>query len=88
MQNANASDIKKAFRRLSLQLHPDKNPSEDAELKFRNVSDEHSFQNVFSRILICSKNESIVIKIGIELQIFLGQFKHTIKIRLATLLIN
>lgn len=38
LQNANSSDIKKAFRRLSLQLHPDKNSAEDAEIKFRNVS--------------------------------------------------
>lgn len=36
-QNANSSDIKKAFRRLSLQLHPDKNSAEDAEIKFRNL---------------------------------------------------
>lgn len=34
---ANASEIKKAFRRLSLQLHPDKNSAEDAEQQFRNL---------------------------------------------------
>lgn len=37
-QVANASEIKKAFRRLSLQLHPDKNSAEDAEQQFRKVS--------------------------------------------------
>ena len=36
-QNADASDIKKAFRRLSLVLHPDKNDAPDAEIKFRQV---------------------------------------------------
>ncbi|XP_029665444.1 dnaJ homolog subfamily C member 1-like [Formica exsecta] len=36
-QSANASEIKKAFRRLSLQLHPDKNPAEDAEQQFRKL---------------------------------------------------
>lgn len=36
-ENADASDIRKAYRRLSLVLHPDKNDAPDAEIKFRQL---------------------------------------------------
>jgi preprotein translocase subunit Sec63 len=36
-QNADASEIRRAYRRLSLVLHPDKNDAPDAEVKFRQV---------------------------------------------------
>ncbi|KAK7877627.1 hypothetical protein WMY93_031639 [Mugilogobius chulae] len=38
-QDAPATDIKKAYRRLSLVLHPDKNKEPDAEVKFRQILD-------------------------------------------------
>lgn len=39
-QNATTRDITKAFRKLSLELHPDKNPGKEAEFqpKFVEVS--------------------------------------------------
>lgn len=37
-QDASAAEIKKAYRRLSLILHPDKNKNPDAETQFRQVS--------------------------------------------------
>lgn len=37
MQNADAKDIRTAFRILSLKLHPDKNPNEDTSVQFRNL---------------------------------------------------
>uniref|UniRef100_A0A224XBK2 Putative chaperone protein dnaj n=1 Tax=Panstrongylus lignarius TaxID=156445 RepID=A0A224XBK2_9HEMI len=37
-KDASASEIKKAFRKLSLIVHPDKNSAPDAELKFRQLA--------------------------------------------------
>ena len=37
-RGASASEIKKAYRQLSLKYHPDKNPSEDAATKFAEVA--------------------------------------------------
>ncbi|CAL1529258.1 unnamed protein product [Lymnaea stagnalis] len=36
-KTATTSDVRKAYRRLSLQLHPDKNDAEDAAEKFRQI---------------------------------------------------
>lgn len=36
-QDASQADIRRAYRKLSLQLHPDKNKAPDAEVKFRQV---------------------------------------------------
>ncbi|XP_046884268.1 dnaJ homolog subfamily C member 1 isoform X1 [Hypomesus transpacificus] len=36
-QDASSADIRKAYRRLSLTLHPDKNKDENAELQFRQL---------------------------------------------------
>jgi preprotein translocase subunit Sec63 len=38
-KKASDKEIKKAFRKLALQLHPDKNKSPDAEDKFREIAE-------------------------------------------------
>ena len=40
-KNASKQDIKKAFRKLAVQYHPDKNDSPDAEDKFRQIAEAY-----------------------------------------------
>jgi DnaJ-related protein SCJ1 len=37
-KSASAADIKRAYRKLSLKYHPDKNPAPDAATKFAEIS--------------------------------------------------
>lgn len=37
LQDAKSAEIRKAFRSLSLVLHPDKNSAPDADVQFRNL---------------------------------------------------
>ena len=46
-KNANMDDIKKSFRKLAMQYHPDKNPDDkESEEKFRSI-----FKNLSGKIL-------------------------------------
>ena len=42
-RNASAEDIRRAFRRLAMQYHPDRNPenTQEAEAKFKEVSEAY-----------------------------------------------
>jgi molecular chaperone DnaJ len=40
-RNASEEEIKKAFRRLAFQYHPDRNPSPDAEAKFKEINEAY-----------------------------------------------
>src|SRR3989304_3261179 len=40
-RNASAEDIKKAFRRLAMQYHPDRNKDDGAEARFKEVSEAY-----------------------------------------------
>lgn len=49
-RNATEEDLKKAYRRLAMKWHPDKNPKEDikiAEAKFKRISEAYEVKKRF-----------------------------------------
>ena len=60
-RNASASDIKKAYRKLALKWHPDKNPDcqEDATKRFKEISEAYE-------VLCDDKKRAVYDKYGKE----------------------
>lgn len=57
--NASQDEIRKAYKKLALQYHPDRNPSEEAQEKFKDIT--HAYE-----ILSDSEKKEIYDKYGEE----------------------
>jgi len=44
-RNASEADLKKAYRRMAMKFHPDRNPGEEGEAKFKEAKEAYEILN-------------------------------------------
>lgn len=75
--DANDTDLKKAYRKQAMKYHPDKNRSEDAEEKFKDISKAYQVLSDPNLRAVYDKNgKSMVNKEGTELEDAAGFFAN------------
>ena len=57
-QDSNEQDIKKSYRKLSLQYHPDRNSDPQATEKYKQINEAYEF---FNDILMAHQNDILFI---------------------------
>ena len=76
--DCSASDIRKAYRRLSLTLHPDKSDAPDAETKFRHLVavyetlKDKNKREIYDRVLVEVQPEHDSLVLHLNLALFLN----------------
>ena len=75
--NASKEEIKKAYHKLALQFHPDKNKSDDAEEKFKEISEAYDILYNQKNIIAHDFNPFDIFSNAFNHNFNIGQFNQS-----------